>query len=111
MDRRLMAHAMGRGPRPKSRYCMRCRKKMQIRARGRVPLFCSKTCRQRAYEKRKWSRPAPVEALDHDLAYIKDRDIIRKEVLAILLELRLITAPTPPPTPKTPRKGSLSLVK
>jgi hypothetical protein len=111
MDNRRMAHAMGRGPRPKTLRCQWCKEKMKIPARGRVPLFCSKTCRQRAYEKRKWSRPAPVEALDHDLAPIKVRNIMRKELVAILLEFGLITDPTPPPTPKTPRKGSLRVVK
>jgi hypothetical protein len=106
MDYRRMAHAMGRGPRPKTLRCQWCKEEMKISARGRVPRFCSKTCRQRDYEKRKWSRPALVEALAHDLASIKVREFIRKEILAILWEFGLITDPTPPPTPKTPRMGS-----
>jgi hypothetical protein len=103
MDHRL-AYMMSRGPRPKTLRCARCKKKMSIQPRGRVRVFCSKTCRQRAYEKRKWSRPTPIEALDHDLATIKVCDIIRTEVLAILQDRGLITDTSPPPTPKAPRK-------
>jgi hypothetical protein len=66
---------------------------------------------QRAYEKRKWSRPAPIEALSNDLATTKVRDLIREEVRSILQEFGLIPNPPPPSTPKAPRQSPLRLVK
>jgi hypothetical protein len=40
--------------------CVRCKTKIKIKGRGRVPKFCSPTCRQLTYEQRKWQRPTPV---------------------------------------------------
>jgi hypothetical protein len=84
MDKRRIAFAMRRGPRPKTQRCAWCTKKMGVQTRGRIPLFCSQSCRQRAYEKRRWSRPSVIEALAQDLATSEGRAIIRKEVLATL---------------------------
>jgi hypothetical protein len=103
MDKRRIAFEMRRGPRPKTLHCVGCRKKFDVQARGRLPLFCSQSCRQRAYEKRRWSRPSVVEALAQDLATSEGRAIMRNEVLAILRQYRLITYPTPPPTPARKR--------
>ena len=98
-----LAYIMGRGPRPKTLRCERCKKKMKIQPRGRVRVFCSKTCRQRAYERRKWSRSTPIEAMALDLANNKLRGL--KELFEIILRDRGVnTGPTPPPTPKAPRK-------
>jgi hypothetical protein len=43
----------------------------------RPPTFCSRSCRQRAYERRKWLRPHPVELLARDLDTAAVRDLIR----------------------------------
>jgi hypothetical protein len=105
MGKRHIAFLMGRGSRPKTQRCAWCNKKMCVQARGRIPMFCSPTCRQRAYEKRKWSRPSVIEALAQDLATLEGHAIIREAVLAILRENGLITNPTPPPalTRKAPK--------
>jgi hypothetical protein len=112
MDRQRMAHAMGRGPRPKTVPCenKQCRKKITVGARGRLPIVC-RSCRQRAYEKRKWSRPALVEVSDQDLATIKGRDLRRKEFLSFAREFGLISDPPPPSTPKARGKAPLRLVE
>jgi hypothetical protein len=53
-------------------------------------LFCSRSCRQRAYEQRKWRRPRSVELLAKDIATVRVRDVIRAEILAIMKELGLV---------------------
>jgi hypothetical protein len=51
----------------------------EIKPRGRVPEFYSQTCRQRAYEKRKWAPPAAVELVARELAPPKVQAVIRAE--------------------------------
>ena len=52
-----------------------------IRADGRQP----SSCRQLAYEQRRWSRPHPEELLARDLNTASVRDFIRQEVREALL--------------------------
>ena len=63
--------------RRKSARCPVCKERFKIHPRGRPPTFCSRSCRQRAYEQRKWSRPHPVELLARDIASVRVRDVIR----------------------------------
>jgi len=69
-----------------------------IPAAGRQPSAAG-SCRQRAYEQRKWSKPHPVELLARDIATAQVRDFIRQMVRELLLEAG-ITLPPPPPKPK-----------
>jgi hypothetical protein len=70
--------------RPKTKRCERCKAKIKVKGRGRVPRFCSPTCRQLAYEQRKWQRPAPVVLAAQDIATIHVRDFIRAEIWSLL---------------------------
>ena len=74
-----------------------------MRSRGRVPRFCSRTCRQRAYEQRKWQRPTPVDLLGRDLKSMAVRQLIREEVWKVLRELGL--APKAPVEPTVSKKS------
>ena len=97
--------------RPRTLRCRWCNSKIEIKPRGRVPEFCSQTCRQRAYEQRKWARPAAVEMVARDLATAKVREVVRSEAWHLLRQMGLVVAAEPPPTPKKPRKPTLRLVK
>jgi hypothetical protein len=84
-----------------------------VRSRGRVPRFCSRTCRQRAYEQRKWQRPAPIDLLGRDLKSMAVQQLIREEVWKVLQELGLAPkAPVPvPPTVSKKSRPELRLVR
>jgi hypothetical protein len=88
--------------RRRSLRCPVCKKRFKVNSRGRPPTFCSRSCRQRAYEQRRWSRPQPVELLARDIDTARVRDVIRQEVREILLEAGIIL---PPPAPKPERPG------
>jgi hypothetical protein len=77
--------------RAKSVRCEHCKTRIKIKTRGRVPKFCSPTCRQLAYERRKWQRPTPVELLAQDIAHAKFRDFVRKEIWTVLQMAELIS--------------------
>ena len=99
--------------RPKSKRCARCKSKIKIKGRRRVPKFCSPTCRQLAYEQQRRQRPTPVELLTKDIATIQVRDFIRAEIWSAL-QLAGLVAPTelPPwPSPKRQRPTHLYLVE
>ena len=72
--------------RPKSKRCARCKSKIKIKGRRRVPKFCSPTCRQLAYEQQRRQRPTPVELLAKDICTIQVRDFIRAEIWSMLQE-------------------------
>ena len=110
-ERRRLDYALGRRKRLRTLRCHRCNTKIEIKPRGRTPDFCSQTCRQRAYEQRKWARPAAVESLARDLATAKVREAIRAEVWSLLREIGLVAAAEPTPAPRKPRKPTLRLVK
>jgi hypothetical protein len=87
--------------RRRSVRCPVCEKMFKINSRGRPPTFCSRSCRQRAYEQRKWSRPHPVELLARDIDIARVRDVIRQELREALLTAGIIL---PPPAPKPKRR-------
>jgi hypothetical protein len=99
--------------RPKSRRCARCKSKIKIKGRGRVPKFCSPTCRQLAYEQWRWRRSTPVELLAKDIATIQVRDFIRAEIWGMLQEAGLVASDRHPasPPPKRQRPAHLRVVK
>ena len=53
--------------RPKPSKCARCRKRFTSKPLGRPALFCSASCRQRSYEKRRLSQYSASDALALDL--------------------------------------------
>jgi hypothetical protein len=56
------------------------------------------------FERRKWSRPHPVELLARDINTIQVRDLVRQIVREELISAGiLLTPPLPPPKPK--RRG------
>jgi hypothetical protein len=108
---RRMMFELGHAARPKTVRCYWCRAKLKVPSRGRLPQCCSATGRQRAYQKRKWSRPGAVEALAADLAHVKVRSWLRKEIRALLVEAGLVPAQMPLPAANTRRsKNHLRLV-
>jgi hypothetical protein len=98
--------------RPKTARCGFCKARLKIKPRGRVPTFCSQGCRQRAYQRRRWQRPHPIELLARDLATVQVRDVIRAEIWAIMVQLGWVDerAPAPKP-PRTGPKPPLRLVE
>ena len=88
--------------RRRSVRCPVCKTRFKVNSRGRPPTFCSRSCRQRAYEHRKWSRPHPVELLARDIDTARVRDIIRQEVREALLAAGIIL---PRSAPKSKRRG------
>ncbi len=91
--------------REKTHRCDRCKTKFKVPLRGRVPRFCSRSCRQRAYEKRKWRRPTELELLARDIDSVRVRNAIRTEVWSVLKQAGLVDDPTPPPAPKRIQRG------
>jgi hypothetical protein len=88
--------------RRRSLRCPVCKLRFKVNSRGRPPTFCSQSCRQRAYEQRRWSRPHPVELLARDIDTARVRDVIRQELREALLAAGIIL---PPPAPRPKRRG------
>jgi hypothetical protein len=106
-QRRRMEYTMGRAPRPKTVRCRWCNGRIKVKAQGRVPEFCSQSCRQRAHERRKWQRPQPVELLAQDIAKWRVRNFLRAEIWAVLQEAGFVRQQQPAPlAPRTPRHDS-----
>ena len=81
-----------------------------MKTRGRLPSYCSPTCKQRAYLRRKYR--GPMELLAQDIATMKVRGILRQEIWAVLKEVGLVTQPEPPPPrPKRDQTRHLRLVE
>jgi hypothetical protein len=90
--------------------CLRCKAKIKVKPQGRLPLFCSHSCRQRAYERAKWDQPHLV-ALRRDLATIEMRAVIRAEIWEMLRQMGLLPAgATPPPMPGRKPRPALRIV-
>lgn len=88
--------------RPRSVRCRGCKRSIKVRGRGRLPSYCSSTCKQRAYLKRKYQ--GPMELLAQDISTMKVRGILRREMWALLREVGLVSEPEPPPAPTRPRR-------
>jgi hypothetical protein len=97
------AVARGRpAKRPRTLRCVWCKGKIAVSSRGRLPLYCSHSCRQRVYERGKWQQPH-LAALRRDLARVEIRDAIRQEAWALLRQMGLTTGPKPPERPQRKR--------
>ncbi len=108
---RRFGYMAGFTKRPKTLRCLRCKTKLPVKPRGRLPQFCCQTCRQRAYEKRKWGRPTVVEALAFDLAHSKIKAALRGEIWSLLQQVGLVEEASPPPITKPRRTPDLKLIK
>jgi hypothetical protein len=101
VDNRRLRYALDQAhgvpaKRPKTLRCVWCKTKIKVKPQGRLPLFCSHSCRQRAYERAKWGQPHLV-AVRRDLATVEVRRAIREEAWALLREAGLAPTPKPPP--------------
>jgi hypothetical protein len=88
-----------------------CGERFKINPRGRPSTFCSRSCRQRDYERRKWSRPHPVELLTRDINTVQVRDFIRQIIREELLKAGITLLPPPPPSKPKQRDAHLHLVE
>jgi hypothetical protein len=96
--------------RPKRVKCRRCKKAIKVAARGPLPLYCSGTCRQLAYQQRRHS--GPMLLLAQDIATYKVRSVIRQEYWRLPCEAGLVGGdpPRPKPAPHDKKPGHLRLV-
>ena len=99
--------------RPKTTRCQHCKAMIKIKSRGRVPRFCSATCRQLAYEQRRWQRPTPVELMAQFKATFEFQSFLRAEIWSILQAAGLVALnqPLPPPPPKRRQPTHLRVVE
>jgi hypothetical protein len=88
--------------RPKTLRCLWCKGKIAVKPQGRLPSFCSHSCRQRAYERAKWQQPHLL-ALHKDLKRVAIREEIRKEAWQLLQEVGLVKAAALPGRPRNTR--------
>ena len=105
-----MRHSQHPKRRPRSVRCKACKRPIKPKRKGRMPSYCCRTCRQSAYVSRKYR--GPMELLAQDIAVMRVRGILRREVWAILKEAGLVSQsePPPPPRPQGPAQH-LRLVK
>ena len=95
--------------RPKTVPCRLCKRKLKVKAKGPLPLYC-RGCRQQAYERRRHGGVRMM--LAQDIATAKIREVLRKEVVLVLTQLGLITNPPPaPPSPPRPKPRHLQMVR
>jgi len=100
---RRRRYLAGIAKRPKTLHCQWCQAKLPVKPRGRLPRFCCQTCRQRAYERRKWSRPTLVQAAVQDLAQAQLTAVVRAEIWSFLRQAGIVNGP-PPATSTKPRR-------
>ena len=98
-----------RSRRPGSVRCKACKQRIKLKPKGRVPIYCSATCRQHAYLTNKYR--GPMELLQQDIATVRFRDFIRREIWEVLKQAKLVATPEPPPPPKPKAPSGLRLVK
>ena len=81
------------GPRPKTVRCARCRQRFAIKPLGRIPEFCSRACKQAAFEKlhRLRRKPGPSLPLAEQVAL---------RVWQALIDAQVIAPGTPMPPPR-----------
>jgi hypothetical protein len=94
-----------RGKRPKTLRCFHCKGKFSVEGRGRLPRFCSHSCRQRAYDQRKRRGSGSVAALFADL---RDNQLKARLREFLLAEYNL--TPCAPLPEKPTKRGPLHLV-
>ena len=87
----------------RTRKCPSCRKRLKLSTRGRPKLYCSASCRQRAYEHRKSERLTPTLLLERDFDQIRSKAGIQRVVMETLREVGLLPkAPASPAASRLP---------
>jgi hypothetical protein len=97
--------------RPRTTRCKRCKAQIKVKNKGPVPKYCSPSCKQAVYLRRRFR--SPLELVARDLASIQVRELIRTTIMDILVQQGLVKSNLPPPImhePK-PKKPNLRLVK
>ena len=79
-------------PRPKTVHCLKCKRRIKVKPVGRIPTFCSASCRQMAFKKLSRAKrltlpPAPT------------RDELSIRMWEMLTEFNLVSGDLPPPKP------------
>lgn len=96
---------------PRQRSCGWCKAKFKPPTRGRPPLYCCQSCRQRAYEERRAAqfagRQLPKLLLGKDIEDMRTKAGIRRAIIDVLSEVGLLPE-SPAPQRSKPR---LSLVE
>ena len=70
--------------RPGMLRCQWCRTRYAVKPHGREPAYCSRSCRQRAYESRKAADGMPRRLLQAELARHDLQILVQQEVRAYL---------------------------
>ena len=94
--------------RPKMVRCKGCKKRIKVKRKGRVPIYCGQACKQLAYLKRRLTGPSLL--LAQDLATEAVRTLIRREVLTVLKQAGLVPENLALPSQPARKKPSLRLV-
>jgi hypothetical protein len=95
----------------KTRRCAHCRKSFKRVPAGRPRVYCDSACRQAAYLARKLNRVHPVALLAADLAHVRVKEWLRKEIWNILMDAKLVSDPEPPAMAMPSHRAQLRLVK
>ena len=74
-------------PRPRTIRCLKCKRSIRVKPAGRIPVFCSPSCRQMTFKKR--SRMPKPPAPTHDELAVR--------IWEMLTEFRLVTGDLPSP--------------
>ena len=64
-----------------------------------------------SYVKRQANRPHPVELLARDLAHVRVREWLRREIWELLRQANLVQDTQPPPLPPNSPRRNLRLVR
>ena len=73
---------------PAHRRCLKCHKRIPVKRLGGIPMYCSASCRQHVFRKRKQqAKPPPVSSEDQQ----------RLLLWQMLVDLKVIAADTPMP--------------
>jgi hypothetical protein len=87
--------------------CAFCGKRFPPPARGRMPKFCCRSHRQRAYELRRASERVPTLLLGRDLEEYRTKAGIERAVIETLRKFGMLPpAPKRPPPIRLVRKGA-----
>ena len=106
-----MSAVFGRRRRPRTTQCKLCKTQIKVKNKGPVPKYCSQSCKQEGYLRRKFRSPLELVAA-RDLASIQLREVIWTMIMDILVQHGLVTSNLPPPIthePK-PKRPNLRLV-
>ena len=79
------------GPRPRTMRCLRCRKRFPVKPHGPTPIYCSPSCKQAVFRKRKQRPKQPP---------ITDEEQHRRMIWEALKIFKLVEGDMPQPKPE-----------